>query len=392
MKRKDVEELIRNGEGSGIDFKIDEVKPEEIAKTIVAMANRQGGFILLGVDNKGEVCGLKRCKIEEWVMNISRNNVHPSIIVDYYEIPIETHKVGVIKIPLGMDKPYYLEKKDRKTYYIRAGSTNREATREELRRLYQASGTLHYDTCGILTSSPYDLDYSKLYKYFLDSRGIELTGLDKEETLRILVNTGILSEEEGRRVCTVGGILLFGNEPAQVFPSAEIVFAAFDGTDVIDNILDRKVLNSTLTSNVEDISRVVYTNLSMPEIIEGLKQKQDWPIPNIVLREGVVNALIHRDYTISGASVRVFLFKDRLEIRSPGRPPNTLTIETMKIGISISRNSLLAQVMRDMGYVQKAGLGIRMIFSEMKKLNVEPEIRIEEEETILSIPLVKKNG
>ncbi|MFH1859415.1 MAG: RNA-binding domain-containing protein [bacterium] len=392
MNREYLEKLIKNGEGSGVEFKQEEVTPEKIARTIVAMANRQGGFILLGVDDRGNICGLKKEKPEEWVMAISRNGVKPSIIVDYYCVQIKDLKVGIIKVPLGIDKPYYIEKDDRKTYYVRAGSTNREATREELRRIYQASGLLHYDECGLLTSSPDDLDYSKLHSYFLDSRGIELSGLDNEETLRILINTDILFEEEGRKIATVGGILLFGKEPARVFPSAEVVFVAFSGKSIVDEILDRKILNGTLADNIDDVCRLIYANLSVPESIEGLKQKRDWPVPEKALREGIVNALVHRDYTISGASVRVFLFTDRLEIVSPGRPPNSVTAEKMKRGVRVHRNPLLVDVMEKLQYVQKAGLGIRMIFSEMRKLGVEPEIRIEEEETILSIPLARRKG
>jgi len=392
MKEEYVRALISFGEGTGLEFKRDEVEAEKIAKTIVAMANGQGGFILLGIDDRGNICGLKRAKPEQWVMEISRGGVKPYIKVDYYEVFFGDSKVGVIKVPLGIDKPYYIEENKRKTYYVRAGSTNSEATREELRRIYQASGVLHYDECGLLTSSPDDLDYSRLSKYFLESRGIELAGLDNEETLRILVNTNILSEEEGRKVATVGGILLFGKEPAHLFPSAEVIFVAFSGKGVVDEILDRKVLSSALAGNIDDVCRLIYTNLSIPESIVGLKQKRDWPIPEKVLREGVVNALVHRDYTISGASVRIFLFTDRLEIRSPGRPPNTVTVEKMKMGVRVHRNPLLVDTMEKLHYVQKAGLGIRMIFSEMGKLNVEPEIRIEGEETILSIPLAKRDG
>ncbi|MDI6751745.1 MAG: putative DNA binding domain-containing protein [bacterium] len=392
MQRTELEELIKNGEGTGLEFKQDDLSTDKVAKTIVAMANRQGGFILLGVDDRGNICGLKRKRAEEWVMEISREVVKPSIIVDYYEVFFGDFKVGAIKVPLGIDKPYYIEENKRKTYYVRAGSTNREATREELRRLYQASGVLHYDECGLLVSSPNDLDYSRLHKYFLDSRQIEIGGLDEEETLHILINTGILSEEDGKRVCTVGGILLFGKEPAYIFPSAEVVFVAFAGKSVADEILDRKILKGTLASNVDDICKNVYVNLPIPESIEGIKQKRYWPITEKALREGVVNALIHRDYTISGASVRIFLFTDRLEIRSPGMPPNSVTVEKMKIGIRVHRNPLLVDVMEKLHYVQKAGLGIPMIFSEMRSLNVEPEIRIEEEETILSIPLARKDG
>jgi len=392
MTRKDLENLIRNGEGQGVEFKRDDeqLTHKKIATTIVAMTNGQGGFILLGVEDTGEVSGLKRKKPEEWVMEISRHHVHPSIIVAYYEVAIDNLKVGVIKVPLGLDKPYYLEENKRKTYYIRAGSTNREATREELRRLYQASGILHYDECGLLTSSPDDLDYSKLYKYFLDYRGVKLAELNQEDTLRILVNTGILSEEEGRRICTVAGILLFGREPVQKLHSAGAIFAAFDGVRITDNILDRKLAEQTLPENIESISRMVLTNLPVPVKIKGLYRQDLYPIPEKVIREALANAFIHRDYTLSGAQVRVFLFSDRLEIKSPGRPPNTMTIERMKAMVSMPRNPILFQFMNRYPYIEGMGRGIPMIFSEMKNLGVEPEIRIEGEETILSIPLAKK--
>jgi ATP-dependent DNA helicase RecG len=325
-------------------------------------------------------------------MEISREGVKPSIIVAYYEVQIDSLKVAVIKVPLGIDKPYYIERNKRKSYYVRAGSTNREATREELRRLYQASGVLHYDECGILTSSSEDLDYSRLSKYFLEYRGVKLADLNQEDTLRILVNTSILCEEEKRRVCTVAGILLFGREPTQRLPSAGAIFVAFDGTRITDNIMDRKQAEQTLPENIENIARMVLTNLPVPAKIEGLHRHDLYPIPEKVIREAIANAFIHRDYTISGAKVMVFLFSDRLEIKSPGRLPNTMTIDRMKAMVSMPRNPILFQFMHRYPYIEGLGRGIPMIFSEMKKLNVEPEIRIEEEETILIIPLAKRDG
>ncbi len=128
-----ISELIKTGENEHIEFKSDDLRPEQLAKEIVAFANYQGGVILLGVSDEGIIEGCTRDEVEEWVMNICRNNCIPKIIPQFLKVKIHGKSVIVIDVPKGLSKPYQCSNG---RFYIRVGSTAREASREELARLF----------------------------------------------------------------------------------------------------------------------------------------------------------------------------------------------------------------------------------------------------------------
>ena len=129
MKQEDILNWIANGENSGIEFKRDDVRPEQLAKEIVAFLNLKGGRILLGVDNDGSIPGLTRDNVEEWVMNVCTHLVHPRFIPYYEEYQISDKKIAIITLDMGIVKPYVLRHTQRESVYIRVGSTSRLATR-----------------------------------------------------------------------------------------------------------------------------------------------------------------------------------------------------------------------------------------------------------------------
>ena len=136
-----LKELIAAGESSHLELKAEQVKPDDLAKEIVALLNFQGGKILIGVEDDGTITGVSRPDIEEWVINICRNNVVPAVIPGYQKLVVEDKSVVILDIPAGLAKPYHTQKGD---YYVRAGSTARKASREELSRLFQDSGMIHF--------------------------------------------------------------------------------------------------------------------------------------------------------------------------------------------------------------------------------------------------------
>ncbi|MDY0094502.1 MAG: ATP-binding protein [Candidatus Vecturithrix sp.] len=138
---KELEDILKQGENSSVEFKSASVRPEVFAREMVAFVNSNGGVILLGVSDSGDLEGLDLAKnYEEWTMNIARHNVSPALTVQYEELEIQGKKIGVISIEKGKDKPYQTGDH----YFIRIGSTNRKATQAELLRLYQAAGVFHY--------------------------------------------------------------------------------------------------------------------------------------------------------------------------------------------------------------------------------------------------------
>ena len=138
MLKSELLEIIANGENSGVEFKRDDIREEQLAKEVVAMANFQGGKLLLGVEDDGTVSGILRPKLEEWVMNVMQAKIHPMILPFYEEIKLDEGKtVAVITFPQGISKPYVLRDRGKEEIYIRVGSTSRLATREQQMRLFE---------------------------------------------------------------------------------------------------------------------------------------------------------------------------------------------------------------------------------------------------------------
>jgi ATP-dependent DNA helicase RecG len=375
-------ELIASGESSDLEFKAEQVKPEDLAKEIVSLLNFQGGKILLGVEDDGTVSGVFRPDIEEWVMNICRNNVVPPIIPGYIKLWHENKSVVVLDIPAGIAKPYHTQKGD---FYIRTGSTPRKASWEELSQLFQDSGMVHYEITPIPGTSLAGLDWQRLYEYFLNLHPshLNIDDEDESERKRLLRNLDILAQSEG--LMTVVGMLMFGRQPARHLPQSEVLFAHFKGKEINDELLYRKNLTGTLPQIVEDAHRVLSLSLQNASQIVGMKRVEKIIFPDKVLREIVLNALLHRRWGLMG-NIRIFLFEDRLQVRSPGRLPNGVTVEKMKESTHVPRNPILMKFMQDYHFVEKLGRGIPMVVREMKKLNArEPDFVESGEEFIVTL-------
>ena len=169
MLKAELLEIIANGENSGIEFKRDDIRPEQLAKEVVAFANVQGGRILLGVEDSGQISGLQRPETQEWVLNVFRDKVHPQNIPFYEEIVIEgNRRVGVITIPMGISKPYVVRHNNREEIYIRMGDRSELASREQQLRLFESGGMLHVEVLPVAGASFANIDIDRL-DYYLRS-------------------------------------------------------------------------------------------------------------------------------------------------------------------------------------------------------------------------------
>jgi ATP-dependent DNA helicase RecG len=399
-------ELIRNGENSGVEFKRDDVHPDSLAKEIGALLNLRGGHILLGVEKDGSVSGLTRDRqaAEEWLMNICRHNIQPAIIPYWEVIPWDPDKlVGVITLPPDYpDKPYKSRHGGAWVTFVRVGSTSREATREEEARLYQASGLMRYDTRPVPGASLHDLDLRRLADYFRQWRRQNSPSPDDLEAWkRLLLNCDLMQGEPERAIPTVGAMLLFGRNPNRFLPQAGISAAAYPSPEKDYATLERVVLRGPLvglfsqagqlleTGVVEQAMEFVRRNTRVEAFItEGGQRRDRWAdCPLEAVREAVVNAIAHRDYSIALTDIELSLYSDRLEIISPGRLPNTVTVDKMRLGYRATRNELIKEVLRDYAYIEPTGLGIpRKIIRGMRDHNgTEPDLIEQEDRFILRL-------
>lgn len=224
---------------------------------------------------------------------------------------------------------------------------------------------MHFDISPVAKTGFDDLDPARLQDYWQSCYQIPYEDLERGEQLNILRNTDILALLEDRWVASIGGLLLFGRQPQRRLPHSAISFAVFDGVTITDELLDKKELTGTLPELIDQGGALIRLFLPRPSIINGLRREEQEKIPPKVIREALVNAVCHRDYSLVSRKIQVFVYRNRVEIRSPGRLPNTLTLEKIRYGNSAARNLFLLKYLDNLRYVDGLGRGIPMILREM---------------------------
>jgi len=368
MESSDLKQLIRNGESSLLEFKTEGAHNDSIAKEIVAFANFSGGKLLIGVSDEGEAVGVQDRSVEQRVVQICRNNVFPSIIpvVQFSEIDGKT--ILVVEVPKGENKPYRVKGSGK--FYIRAGSSSLEPSNEELVRLFQNGGLVHYETKPVYGSSISDLNRSYLNEYFVKYRSLGEDIENEEEIWQMLFNLYLTTKANDEYVPTVAGLILFGSNPGRFLPQSGAQAVCFRGDDEASHIVEMKEFNGAATDIVEGLLRFVERNSTTEVKFKNEVKRDDiQQYPASIVRELVANGIAHRDYSIWGAVIRLCIFDGRLEMRSPGKLPNTMTVERMKIGVSYHRNPTIMQTLRDYGYVEKIGRGILRSNRRLRDLN-----------------------
>jgi ATP-dependent DNA helicase RecG len=380
MLKTELLEIIANGENSGVEFKRDDIRAEALAREIVAMANLRGGMVLLGVEDDGAVSGVQREDLETWVMDVVTGHVYP-MLLPFFEVVVldDGKRVGVVSVTTGASKPYVLRHNGREDIYIRVGSTVRFADRDQQARLFATGGFLHSETMPVSGAAFEALDRERLQDYLLTYAGDRAVPTTAGDWLNRLMGLGFMVDVGGAApVCTIAGLVLFGRTPRRFLSQAGIRWMAFSGTDKSYQALDDAILDGPLVGrfarkdggSVELIERGLIEDLmdrlqGQPlvssegqTLIDGLRRQRVWHYPPEALREAVVNALAHRDWS-RRLEVEIVAYSNRLEILSPGALQNSMTVEKMLAGQRTPRNTTMVGVLRDYGYVDARGMGVR---------------------------------
>ncbi len=335
MTRAELLEIIANGENSAVAFKRDTLDNRALAKEIVALANFSGGRVLLGVDDNGVIAGLTRPDLEQWVMNACRDKIRPEII-PYFEVIHEVDEgraVAIVRVERGYHV-HHLWHDQHRTYYVRVGTQSREASSEELARLFQQRGAIRPEIQPVSGSSVKDIDLLRLSEYFKVIRQQPAPEPDDQQGwIPLLVNTEFLAEGDGIFPATVAGLLLFGRNPGKFLPQSGIDAVAYRGVEKEYDSVERLSIrgpmvrlgaeSGTVDNGLwESALQFLRGHLSREKLDDEGRRVRQWDYPLEVLREAVINALVHRDYLLSGTTIELSLYSDRLELISPGRLPN----------------------------------------------------------------------
>ncbi|WP_420608590.1 ATP-binding protein [Candidatus Poriferisodalis sp.] len=376
MNRTDLLQLIAGGENSRVEFKRDDIPPERMASRLAGLLNLDGGHVLLGIEDDRSISGLSRAtvKAEEWVMQVASDHLQPSVIPTWEVVePQDGLAVGIVTVPANApDKPYKAKQGSHWVTKVRVGTTTRDATREEEQRLYQQSGGLRYGLKPVPGTSLEDLDTRRLQDYFarvLSDSDHPVPG--SEPWAQLLCNLELATKSHGQTLATVDGMLLFGLRVGRFLPQSGIRAVCYDGPAPDYAVrADEKITGSLVPLRSEEgtlletgvVDRAwdfVRRNTGVSAALQGAQSVQRWDYPESALREVLVNSVVHRDYSILGTDIMLSIFSDRLEVQSPGRLPNTVTVSGMRAGARYARNQVLVNFMRDYRYVDARGMGIR---------------------------------
>lgn len=327
---------IRLGEDSTRQFKVKLNNPAHIALEMCAMSNSLGGIIYIGVNDDCTIEGISPEEVRKynsWISDAASQLIRPAIYPQTRTVEVEGKLLMLIEVSEGTSKPYQDHKG---AFWVKTGSDKRVASSQELMRLFQQNAQLSLDE--LVTSADInDIDLAKFYTFFERTKGIEFSslGLNLEQ---VLSNMNLAKEGK----LTFGGLLLFGKNVQDYKPFCTIRSISFPGNEISDNsFIDKRDCSGTLDEQFRLGMLFLKNNLSFIQVDSSFNSPGVLEIDERALEEALVNAILHRDYS-KNAVIRLFIFKDRVEIISPGSLPNHLTVENIKSGNSVMRNSLLA--------------------------------------------------
>ena len=333
--------------------------PSDLGRELCAFANASGGVILLGVTDKGEIVGVAdHNKLKSQVQSIARS-VEPPLKVKVASID----GVLCVTVPAQHNKPYAFGGK----FFMREGASSQQLSREEIRELFYAEGLIYFDetSCPAFSLED-DLDEEGWARFCQRAK------IPGNMATAIALRNLHLIGADGRM--TQAGAWLLARDIRKFRVSGDVACALFMGVDKV-RILDRRDFYSDVYSMIDEVVVWILSKINVEYVIKHVKREERPELPEEAIREAVVNALAHRDYR-SAANVQVYVFKDRLEIVSPGGLPAGMTEADLGIK-SVPRNPLLFGMLHRMEAVEKIGSGIRRIRDLCREHGVaEPVIEV----------------
>ncbi len=361
--------------------------PSDLWKAVSAFANSpNGGTIVFGVQETQSpnrtmkiVGGLDLQTLQEKIVQLMENSIQNKSKYALNVVSIRGEDLLVLEIAETEkeNKPCYYKKVGMdKGSYIRVGNTNQPISEDELRSFLRYSPAYNYDKT-VFEELLFDyLDFDKL-QTFLDTSAKKRNRKypSDSDIKHTLSNIGLLQDSNRVYHPTLAGLLLFAkNIPQDYEPISRYIVRCvnYAGKTPSSKIIDKKDIDGTLDEQVDASLAFILRSIRTEAKIVKSKRVEKYEYPELALREVVVNALIHRDYSNTGTYVQITVFKDRVEISNPGTLPPGVTVENIKAA-QFSRNGVISKVMRDMDYMEEFGRGIDLIYSEMNRWGlVEP--------------------
>ncbi len=352
-----IEEMLQKQESSTLEFKENVRSDDKILATIIAFANSSGGKIIIGVNDKTHyVVGVDvPHKVCEILASKIHDSIEPRILPNIEVLPFRNTHLVCIEIYPSSLRPHFLRSKGQeKSTYIRIGSTTRLADKDLLRIIERSVLPKSFDEELCYEANYEAIDFTAAAQLFAHKRL-----LVKED----LLSLGLIVKNGEDLIPTIAGILLFGVNRFQFFPDAWIQVGIFDGVTK-DRIVASQKITSLLPNAVDEVMNFIKQHIKVGINIDDIKHQEFWERPKIALREAIINAIVHTDYSLKGSPIRVALFDDRIEIENSALLPWGLSFDDLKTGVSKLRNPTIGRVFNEIGLIEQWGSGIRRMINE----------------------------
>ncbi len=337
-----------------VEFK--KIYTPEIKKEIVAFANTTGGTIYVGVQDNGDIIGVDNAdKVVQQLSNTVRDGIRPDVSMFTSIEVVEENRKHLIKVTVyqGTKKPYYLSDKGLKPagVYVRSGTTSAPASEDAIRMMIKTTDGDSFESNRSLYQ---DLTFTALNRE-MERRSLECSSVQ-------LKNLGILSPDS---IYTNMGLLV--SDQCQ----HSIKFAVFQGTDKLI-FRDRKELTGSIFNQLSDAYKTIDFYNGTKATFHDLLRTDERDYPEDAVREALLNAIVHREYSFSGSTI-INLYADRLEMISLGGLVPGLSLEAALLGASQPRNEKLASLFYRMKLIEAYGTGISKIISCYKGKSMQPK-------------------
>jgi ATP-dependent DNA helicase RecG len=376
MKKEEIEFILKEGEGQFIEFK-ECFDSKNFAKEIVAFANSEGGRIILGVNDKGDIKGIEITnKIKSEIQDIARK------CDPFIAISVETFdNVLIIHVAEGENKPYQCSQ----GFYLRTGANSQKLTRDEIIEFSVGEGKIKFDEqINKNFNFPEDFDDEKFGQY------MEVAGLTKNiPTKEILLTLNVAKLINNKIKLNNAGALFFAKSPGKFFINSKVVCVNYRTNEKVD-ILDKKIFDNGIINNIEEAINYVKKHIDLKFEIKTAKRKEIPQFPEAAFREAIVNAVMHRDYFDKSGDVMIEIFRNKIWVSNPGGLVKWLKPEDFG-RYSRPRNPLIAELLSKTEYVEKVGSGINRIRTAVNEAGL-PEVIFEYNSSFITILNDKTGG
>lgn len=354
MKPEELKLLISEGEGLTVEFR--EKYTSRITEDIVALSNAKGGYILFGVNDRGKIIGETLTnKLKGDIVSLARN-CEPHINLKKIS---QIGKVIVIEVVEGDEKPYSCSA----GYFRRLDAVTQKMAQKEVRTMFRETTDVFFESLPCKDFSFEDVSLAKVRAFLKEAE--TSFKVNKDNLPPFLSSLGIYKDNRINNA----GALMFATDIYKFIPHSETILVAFKGIDKM-HIYDRKDVRNDLLTQLNEAVEFLKRHLNIRSEIRGFNRYDIYELPQDALREALVNALIHRDYSMRGTSIYVNIFDDRVEIVNPGGLPAGITKENFGKE-SVRRNLIIADLFHRMRKVERIGTGIK----KMKRLMLEAKLK-----------------